>query len=233
MTPTLTTPVNVLSLLHFDEVGLTDAVTTNSVDASESLHELVTSDAFNAFAVTNQVYAIYQGAASDGRLITNGGLTIEGWVLPQTIAGLPGLPKFNHITLNKATASEELYAYLRWVTDDTGVTTFYGGCSATKNYVDYTGDEYSAVWSITELVHVALVLTPSSYSVYIGGARVATGVFSSAEYPDFLTWDNGAYFEVRCSSTSTAFRTDEARLSNVARYSGATITVPSTPFLID
>ena len=225
-------PVKTLSLLHFDEEGLPDAVSTNSVDISASAHQITSTNVFDGSAVTDEVYAIYSGAPADGRKITDTGVTIEAWVVPTFSAGSPA--RFNYVVLDKATSSKQIYAGFWWQTaTDGSATTFSAWCDATRNYSNYTGFYYSAPYSSSALVHVALVLTTSSYAVYVNGTRVTSGSFSSAEYPDDLLWDDNAFFIVRNSSTSTTFRTDEARLSNVPRYSGATIIVPAAPFTLD
>lgn len=224
-----------LSLAHFDTAGLPDSVPTNTVDLSSSEHILTSSGVFNGSAVTAAAYPVYSGGSGDGRLITGPtGLTLEAWVLPNSMAPPTEFgTRFNLVKLDKATASQQILVQLTWTTAFSGVTTFSAECSATTDYTNYTGFYIDSVWTDFTLKHFALVVTPSSYSLYVNGTRTNTGTFDDTYYPDALTWAADAFFIIRNSSTSTAYRTDEARLSNVARYSGASFTVPTAPFALD
>lgn len=89
---------------------------------------------------------------------------------------------------------------------------------------------------LPDMMHAALVIAGTSVSCYLGGERIYSGTIGTDITTLGLTWGASSQF-----AAQRVFRTSGGsiqnlkgfRLSNVARYSGASITPPSTPFTLD
>ena len=141
---------------------------------------------------------------------TGGNFTVECWINPQTFSGTTGTQNI----------------VWRWGLTNYGILTNVNGgvnrISLLWNNVLYNGLNVSVgTW-----YHVAVVRTSGTIYLYVNGTRYAgpTGDVTdmSANYNLF-------------SSTQTGYSSyiDEFRISNVARYTAASITPPTNAFTYD
>jgi hypothetical protein len=156
----------------------------------------------------------FSSTGANGGALTTG--TVEAWVKSTTSGSLKVIA--SHAGWWYLASDASGYAYME-----------YGWGSGTNTTLTSTTPITDGNWH-----HVAMVLVSGAGSLYVDGARVAT----SAVARNAVGMDATKRFVLGThTNNSSAFlwpgSIDEVRISNVARYSGTTYTVPTAAFTYD
>jgi hypothetical protein len=140
-------------------------------------------------------------------------LTIEGWFIIET----------NHapdMTLQNSGSQVAglgmLLNQVRFVVRDSGFAIIYD-----SGFVAVTN-------SLSTFYHYAGVIEGGVASVYCNGVRAATGSLTGT-----INTGNMLFISTSAAGAGTGCAFDEVRVSKFARYSGASFTVPTSPFTAD
>jgi len=230
--PPITTGVNTRILMRFEN-NLTDSsglgsTWTMSANGGYNATAKAGSYSLDDVAQTGQDKYCYSADTTKWEIGT-GDFTIEAWVYNTSNSGGYYHPIFDCRPSANGSGGQKV-----------GFVLWYGGSGTVE--IGYTGggSGYSSIFGgtvgINAWVHVAYVRSGSSGSLYVNGSRVNTQT-ESKNIGYQVGWTtptrNAAIGRMIDGAQNTSHYIDELRLSNVARYSGATYTIPSAPFALD
>ncbi|MCI0550826.1 MAG: LamG domain-containing protein [Anaerolineae bacterium] len=213
--------VNTLSLIHFDGIDEGTTFTDEVAGITWSPGNASLEATGVVFGSTLMQHNDSGGVSASGWTFdSTGDWTLEFWCrnpgvggknsgvytveLTNSDFGTDGM----HWTLNSTTTPQ----YIVQLTN-AATTTFYNDTTA------ITDDGTTAL-------HRAIVKEGDNYTTYNNGTRIQT----VATTEDIR---NGTHLRLIWGGSASSALTDEFRFSNVARYSGASFTVPSAAFTVD
>jgi hypothetical protein len=188
---------------------------------SNTIGPLTAYPAFDSIRFDGTGYIDYGNAASSAM---NSNLwaspwTIEAWVYPTSV------PSSAFVLASRTAASSTDFA-LAW--DSTSVFYFSSNSGSTKNY----GSRQLSVGSWT---HVAVTFDGTNSNVYVGG--LVSNTMAVSAIPQLYTPTNSFQIGTQYSGSSPGLNWNgnlaDLRVSNVARYTGSSYTVPTAPFSTD
>jgi hypothetical protein len=113
-----------------------------------------------------------------------------------------------------------------------GINTNYAslkfGHGGTDDIISSTDHEFT----LHEWHHVVAVRASGMLSLYIDGREAQTPVSNTTDYNQRNELWVGAVYDLLTTSMYTGY-IDDLRISNIARYSGATFSVPTEPHVAD
>lgn len=158
----------------------------------------------------------YMSRSSSAYNWGTGDFTIEAWVYPTASTGIYGI----YATSGGADANPKFVVHLDALQPKVHISNLSG---ITNAWLSAGTTVPLNQWS-----HIAIVRSSETASWYINGTRTATASESAnitfSGQPTYIGYGGEPYF------ASFAGYIDELRLSSIARYSGATITVPTSAF---
>lgn len=158
----------------------------------------------------------YMSRSSSAYNWGTGDFTVEAWVYPTASTGIYGI----YATSGGADANPKFVVHLDALQPKVHISNLSG---ITNAWLSAGTTVPLNQWS-----HIALVRAGGTASWYINGTRTATASESAnitfSGKPTYIGYGGEPYF------ASFAGYIDELRLSSIARYSGATITVPTAAF---
>jgi len=162
-------------------------------------------------------YIDYGNAASSALCsnIWNSAWTIEGWVYPTSTAGYPGI-------VGRGISSYDWTLFLNSPTNS--VSFVYGGVY----------NNGSATAPVNTWTHVAATYDGTRSNVYVNGA-LSNSMVATTTAMAFTPTYNTTIGTYQLGASGSVFNGNlaDVRVSNVARYTGSTYTVPTAPFTTD
>ena len=148
--------------------------------------------------------------------------TIEGWIRPTAIntSGSPMEPLWNKY---KTSNNQRMLSFGIY---DGKLGYFWAGAGSSGNVVQTTQTISTNTWQ-----HIALCRESNTWNTYYNGTRVDTRTISNTLHSSTEPIYIGSYFGT--SGNEIQGYIDELRVSKVARYTGTSFTVPTTPFSND
>ena len=163
-------------------------------------------------------------AASDKWNFGTGDFTVETWIYKTEHQGQPIVgttsaaiaPGNGNCWRMKTLAINTEYANL---------TFGHGGTDDITSHTDHN-------FTLHEWHHVAAVRDGGTLSLYIDGRQAQTPASNTTDYNQRNELWIGATYDLLTTSMYTGY-IDDLRISNIARYSGATFSVPTEPHIAD
>ncbi len=148
--------------------------------------------------------------------------TLECWINPSSIntSGSPMQPLFNKYKTSNSQRSISFGIY-------DGFLGYFWATSGSSGNVVQT----SQAISTNQWKHIALCREGNTWNTYYDGTRVDTRTISGTLHASTEPMLLGSYFGT--ASNEYNGYADEFRISNSARYTGSSYTVPNTPFYND
>lgn len=212
-----TLDANTLSLVHFDG---DDAATT----FTDEIYGIIWTQTGSAqldtgrtqFGVSSLQLLVLNDRATGASFATPhaGNWTVEGWL--NTAATTT-----NTASLALLAVDGDNMCFVRGRPGDSELTFTISG----DDELPIAGSTFTAVITADVQYHIAVVREGTSYSYFFNGTRLGTEV---------VVANMGTATQVSCLGEAEADSWwDEVRVSKIARYSGATYTVPAAAFILD
>lgn len=202
---------SVRGLFHFDN----SATDTSGTGGSWTGGAYSTNAKFGTHSLSPSSSSLSRSYASAYNFGT-GDFTIEAWIYPTSSSGIYGI----YATSGGSGAYAKFVVHLDSLVPKVHL----------NNLTNKTNEWISAGTAVTvnAWTHIAIVRASGTWSWYLGGTRTATGsesasiTFSSES--TYIGYGGESYFG------NFAGQIDDLRLTAAARYSGASLTVPTVAF---
>ena len=221
------TASNTKLLLNFTNAGITDATAKNVLETVGNAQISTTQSKFGGssmyFDGTVDYLFIPQTNNPLGRNLdfVNGDFTIEFWFRANSVS--PTNQGLFTIFDGNAASRSEIQILINLASSSLNCNAYQG---VTNNDITF-----SSAISINTWYHVAFVRSGNSFYAYLDGSRNATIRTITGDLNSGTTWvfQLGRYTEGGVNYDFNGY-IDDLRVTKFARYSGATITVPTAAF---
>jgi hypothetical protein len=204
---------SVKGLFHFDN---------NATDTSGTGGTWTGSPSYSSSTKKFGTHALYPNGAYLSRIYSSaynfgtGDLCVEAWIYPTSSSGIYGI----YATSGGSGSNPKFVIHLDSLTPKVHLS----------NLSNRTNEWISAGSAVTvnEWTHIAFVRESGTWSWYLGGTRTATGsegaTLTFTSESTYIAYGGESYFG------AFAGYIDELRITAAARYSGASLTVPTAAF---
>ena len=227
---------NTISLYHFDDVGPgTDSSSYTSSD-NNTLTTITNATTATAYTTGFGQARVFSGSSSVMSCANTNSLgAIRGKLTAEAFVNFAGFPNNNGyvVVMGQQATSPNFGWEIRLKKKS---NKYYYSLSASNTGTAQTGEVLSSARTITAgtWYHVAVTFSYGAVKIYVNGAQVGSGTIGTSGTSTIF--DNASAFRVGAGSAgnSASVTVDEARVSQVIRYSAPfTTSIPSSPFTAD